>query len=73
MCGDMYEDREKKSMDTCVEEDKIEKKKIEMIIKSETYGWKNNIKNKEKKKRFWVGLNSFQITKILINFKTKIR
>ena len=49
MCGDMYEDREKKSMDMCVEEDKIGKKKIEMIIKSETYGWKNKIKNKEKK------------------------
>ena len=72
MCGDMYEDREKKSMDMCVEQDKIGKKKIEMIIKSERYRWKNKIKNKEKK-GFWVGLNSFQITKILINFKTKIR
>ena len=46
----MYEDREKKSMDMCVEEDKIGKKKIEMIIKSEGYGWKNKIKNKEKKR-----------------------
>jgi len=74
VCGHMYEDREKKSMDTCAEEDKIGEKKTKMIIKSETYGWKNKIKNKGKiRKRFWVGLNSFQITKILINFKTKIR
>ena len=27
---------------------------------------------KGKKKVFWIGLNSFQNTKILINFKTKI-
>lgn len=51
----MYEDREKKSVDTCVEGDKIgKKKKLEMIIKSEMYGWKKNkIKNKVKKVLSW--------------------
>ena len=71
------EDREEK-WDMCVGEKKLRRrKKKENEDRKEKSGYAGGGENtkrekRKKKKTFWVGLNSFQITKILINFKTKI-
>ena len=64
-----------KEWDTCVEEKKNKKEKTKIKKQKEDIERRRvgtcvkGKSPKKKKKRFWVGLNSLQITKILINFK----